>query len=130
MAYDEKFRERAVIFKDGGHTFRQLKEIFGVCSHSYYEWKKNKETTGFYVLKSDNVTRKRKIDPDELKAAVEEKPDAYLRELAEKFSCSTTAIHNRLKQLKITYKKTFTYSEKSEVFFCGAKIGGIRPEAG
>jgi transposase len=114
MAYDEKFRERAVVFKDNGHTFEQLKEAFGICCHSYYKWKKNKKTTGFFVPKTEKVTRKRKINPEELKLAIKEKPDAYLRELAEKFNCSTSAVHKRLEQLKITYKKTFTYSEKSE----------------
>ena len=105
MAYDEKFRARAVAFKDNGHTFEQLKETFGICSHSYYKWKQNKELTNFFVPKTEKATRKRKINPEELKSAIEEKPDAYLRELAEKFNCSTTAVHKRLKQLKITYKK-------------------------
>jgi transposase len=105
MAYDEKFRMRAVTFKDNGHTFKELKETFGICSHSYYGWKKNKKATGFFAPKSEKKTRKRKIDPEELKSAIEEKPDAYLRELAEKFNCSTTAVHKRLEQLKITYKK-------------------------
>ncbi|GHV57014.1 hypothetical protein FACS1894216_21350 [Synergistales bacterium] len=105
MAYDEKFRAHAVAFKDGGHTFKQLKEVFGICSAAYYEWREKKETTGVYVPPCGKQTRKRKIDPEELKSAVEEKPDAYLRELAEKFNCSTTAVHNRLKQLKITPKK-------------------------
>jgi transposase len=105
MAYDERFRARAVEYKDGGHTFKQLKEVFGICSATYYEWRKNKEITGFYTPKNERRTRKRKIDPEELKSAVEEKPDTYLREFAEKFNCSITAVHKRLKQLKITYKK-------------------------
>jgi transposase len=105
MIYDEKFRSCAVAFKDGGHTFKQLHKIFGICSYTYYKWKKNKEITGYYTPKKEKVSRKRKIDPETLRLAVEKKPDAYLRELAEKFDCSTTAIHKRLKQLKITYKK-------------------------
>jgi transposase len=105
MAYDEKYRARAVAFKDSGHTFEQLKKAFGTCSHSYYKWKQNKESTGFFVPKTEKATRKRKISPEELKLAIEEKPDAYLREPAEKFNCSTTAVHKRLEQLKITNKK-------------------------
>jgi transposase len=105
MAYDEKFIARAVDFKDRGHTFKQLKETFGICSYSYYKWKRMKERTGCYVLKSEKATRKRKIDSEELILAVKEKPDSYLRELAQKFNCSTVAVHKRLKQLKITYKK-------------------------
>ena len=105
MAYDEKFRARAVEFKDKGHTFKELKEIFGTGSYSYYKWKKSKETKGFYVVKNEKATRKRKIDPEELISAIEEKPDSYLRELAQRFNCSITAVHKRLKQLKITCKK-------------------------
>jgi hypothetical protein len=35
--------------------------------------------------------------------AVEEKPDAYLRELSKQFNCSTTAIYNRLVQIGFAY---------------------------
>jgi transposase len=116
MAYDEKFREKAVEYKDNGHTFEELKEAFGIVSSTYYRWRENKERTGFYVEpKTGPVTRKRKIDPEKLKKVIEEKPDLFLKELAEIFDCSITSVHNRLKKLKITVKKkTFTYSEKSE----------------
>jgi hypothetical protein len=35
MAYEEKYRARAVEFKESGHTFEQLKEVFGIHSHTY-----------------------------------------------------------------------------------------------
>jgi transposase len=60
------------------------------------------ETDGNVKVKQ---TRKRKIDPDALKKAVEEKPDSYLRELAMQFNSSTTAVHKRLVSLGYTYKK-------------------------
>lgn len=106
MAYDEKYRMRAVEFKNNGHTFKELQKVFGVSSRSYYNWKTTKETTGFYAPKGkEKASRKRKIDPEKLKLAVEEKPDIYLRELAEKFSCSITAVHKQLEKQKITLKK-------------------------
>jgi transposase len=113
MAYDEKYRARAVTFKDSGHTFEQLKEVFGIYSAAYYRWLKNKEMTGFYAPKSEKRTRRRKIDPVELKSAIEEKPDIYLQELAEKFDCSATAVYKRLRQLKITYKKRHLRTRKN-----------------
>ena len=66
----------------------ELKETFEISSSTYYGWVKNKETTGFYAIpKSRKVTRKRKIDPEELKSVIKEKPDAYLRAcLASPFS--------------------------------------------
>jgi predicted DNA-binding protein YlxM (UPF0122 family) len=45
---------------------------------------------------------------------LEEHPDWYLREFAEQFNVWPQAIHKMFKRLGITYKKTFTYSEKSE----------------
>jgi hypothetical protein len=50
-------------------------------------------------------TRKGKIDPEALKKAVEEKPDAYLRELSKMFNCSPSSVCRRLANLGLTYKK-------------------------
>jgi transposase len=105
MAYDEKFRARAVAYKDSGHSFKELQEAFGITPHSYYQWKNDKEHSGLYVPKKEKRIRERKINPETLKAAVAKKPDACLRELAAQFHCSTTAVHKRLAQLKITCKK-------------------------
>jgi transposase len=52
-------------------------------------------------------TRTRKIDLEKLKQAIEEKPDAYLSELAAQFDCTPQAIFYALKRLKITLKKDF-----------------------
>jgi hypothetical protein len=42
-----------------------------------------------------------------LKKAVQEKPDAYLHELAELFGCSAQAVFYMLKKMDITFKKNF-----------------------
>jgi len=34
MAYDERFRIKAVEYKDSGKTFAELKEVFGITSRS------------------------------------------------------------------------------------------------
>ena len=47
----------------------------------------------------------RKIDPEKLKAYVEEHPDAYQWELAEVFGCSESGIRDALRHHKITRKK-------------------------
>jgi transposase len=114
MAYDEKFRKKAVEYKDNGHTFKQLEETFGITHPTYYKWKKNKEISGFYVLpKAGKFTRKGKIDPNELKKVVEENPDLFLYEIAQMFDCSVVAIHKRLKQMKITLKKRHLLTAKN-----------------
>ena len=114
MAYDEKFREKAVEYKENGHTFVQLERRFGVTSRSYYKWKDNKEKSGFYVLpKEGKATRKRKIDPVELARIIEETPDLFLKEIAEKFDCAISSVHERLETLKITRKKRHLRIQKN-----------------
>ena len=84
--------------------FRTIKKVFKITPRTYYQWIELQEKTG--SLKFRNAKkRQRKIDPEKLKQALEEKPDAYLRELAAKFNVSEVAIHKQLKKLKITYKK-------------------------
>jgi transposase len=78
--------------------------VFKITPRTYYQWVELQEKTGSLQFRNANK-RQRKIDPEKLKQAVEEKPDAYLRELATKFNISEAAIHKQLKKLKITYKK-------------------------
>jgi transposase len=104
MAYSIDYRKAAIEFKESGHTFVQLKEVFKITPRTYYQWLELLQTTG--SLQFRNASERRgKIDMETLKKAIEEKPDAYLRELATKFDVSTVAIHKRLKKHKITYKK-------------------------
>jgi transposase len=58
-------------------------------------------------------TRKGKIDPEALRRAVEEKPDAYLRELSKMFNCSPSSVCRRLASLGLTYKKRLLLTRKN-----------------
>ena len=115
MAYDEKFRRRVIQYKDSGHTFAEVHEAFGVRPQCYYEWKaelEEKGECGTHYPKS----HKGKIDPERLKDLAEKHPDWYLREFAAELGVCLQAIAQRFEALGITRKKkTFTYSEKSEV---------------
>jgi transposase len=101
MAYSADYRRAAIGFKQGGHTFKELREVFKIMARTYYQWVEILETSGDVKIEIKR-TRKRKIDPEVLRKAVEEKPDAYLRELAERFNCSTTAVYKRLAGLGFT----------------------------
>jgi transposase-like protein len=103
MAYSIDFKKRAVAYKQEGHTFKQLREAFGIPSETYYDWKEKLEN-GYYQAKTKQV-RRRKIDKEALRQAVAEKPDAYLRELAEPFNCTATAVFYALESLNMTRKK-------------------------
>ena len=106
MAYCEKYRKRAVEYKNSGHTFEELKDTFKISSSTYYKWVAYKEEHGSYVPpRKGKLTRRSKIDPELLKKAYEEKPDAYLRETAAKFGVSVAAVHKRGKTLNLTLKK-------------------------
>ena len=111
MSYSLDFKMRAIAYKDEGHSFRELTDAFRIPSSTYYLWKGQLEK-GVIGVKVKQ-TRRRKINPEELIRFVDEKPDAYLREIAEKFGCSITSVHTRLKKLKITYKKRHLATRKS-----------------
>jgi transposase len=104
MAYGIDFIKRAVAYRQNGHSLQQLREAFGIPPETYYKWANNLET-GYYEIEKGIQERKRKIDREELKNAVADKPDAYLYELAELFECSPQAIFYMLKKLNITLKK-------------------------
>jgi transposase len=110
MTYSADYRKVAVKYKQDGHTFRELTCLFKITPRTYYQWVENLETSENVKVKQ---TRKRKIDSDALKKAVEEMPDAYLRELSKEFNCSTTAVHKRLVQLGFTYKKRHSPTRKN-----------------
>jgi transposase len=112
MTYSADYRKAALSFKQGGHTFEELKNVFKITPRTYYQWVELLETSGSVKVEIKR-TRKRKIDPDALKKAVEEKPDVYLRELSEAFNCSTTAVYKRLVNLGFTYKKRHLPTRKS-----------------
>ncbi len=103
MAYSIDFIERAVAYRQEGHTFAQLREAFDIPSATYYDWEE-KRANGYYdiIVKRE---RRRKIDKEALKQAVAEKPDAFLKEFAEQFNCTATAAFYALEKLNITRKK-------------------------
>jgi len=80
-----------------------LREAFGIPSATYHDWEE-KLGNGYYDKKIKRE-RRRKIDKEELKRTVAERPDVFLKEYAEQFNCTSTAIHYALENFKITRKK-------------------------
>ena len=103
MAYSIDYIRRAVAYKEEGHTFDQLREAFGIPNVTYYDWEK-KLKNGYYDVKVKRE-RNRKIDKEALKQAVADNPDAFLKEYAEQFDCTPTAVFYTLENLGITRKK-------------------------
>ena len=44
MAYGIDFKKRAVAYKQEGHTFKQLREAFGIPPETHYGWEKSLRT--------------------------------------------------------------------------------------
>ncbi len=104
MSYSEDFRKRTIEYRNEGHTLEETKDIFKVDISTICAWEKLLREKG--DLKAKTPCRPfKKIDPEKLKAYVEEHPDAYQKEIAEEFNCSAEAVRKALKRLKITRKK-------------------------
>jgi transposase len=113
MAYSKDFIKRAVEYKQNSHTFKELRETFGVSSATYYDWERKLENEFEFGAKAKKE-RNRKIDKEILKQSVAEKPDAFLSEYAKQFNCSQSAVHYALEKLKITRKKRLLPIMKSQ----------------
>jgi len=107
MSYDSKYRLRALEYWAEGHSKRETAEVFKVGQSALQEWKSQLNNTGNLESKKRRETW-RKLEPEKLRAYVQEHPDAYLREIAEAFGCSDTAVRKGLARLKITRKKNHT----------------------
>jgi transposase len=103
MAYSIDYKKRAVTYRQEGHTFKQLREAFGIPAETCYDWQE-KLGNGYYEIKIKRE-RRRKIDKEKLKQALAEKPDAYLKELAGQSGCTAAAVFYALEKLNMTRKK-------------------------
>jgi transposase len=104
MAYSADYRKAAIAFKQARHTFREPGEAFKITPRTYYQWIEILETSDSFKVEIRR-THRGKTGPDALKKAVEEKPDAYLRELPGMFDCSPSSVYRRLASPGFTYKK-------------------------
>ncbi len=104
MSYSTKYRERTIEYRQAGHTLEETHQTFKVSKSTIQKWEQQLKETG--DLGKKELHRKfRKIDPEKLKAYVEEHPDAYQSEMAEAFGCSESGIRDALRRHKITRKK-------------------------
>jgi transposase len=102
MAYSIDFRRKVLEIKSRDSlSFEEVALRFGVSTSSVSRWAKRLEPC---------LTRKKpatKINADRLIRDVEQHPDAYQHERAERFGCSQRGICEALKRLKISRKKNF-----------------------
>ena len=110
MAYSIDFRRKVLEIKDqDGLSLEETALRFGVSKSSVSRWAKRLEPC---LTRNKSAT---KITPDRLIRDVEQHPDAYQHERAERFGCcSQRGICEALKRLKISRKKTFFHPKADE----------------
>jgi transposase len=92
-------------YLDEGNTCEEAQSVFKISVSAISSWRKKYKETG--EVKDDPRRQRtyKKLDPEKLKAYVEEHPDAYLQEIGDAFGCSDTAVMKAFRRLGITRKK-------------------------
>lgn len=84
MAYNEKYRRRAVENRKKGHTIEETAKVFKIGATAFKRWTKKHEETGEMSDKELKRTFK-KVDHVKLEEYLELHPEAYLAEIANNF---------------------------------------------
>ena len=106
MTYSVDFRRRVLEIKEKEKlTYRALAKRFSICVTSLVIWSKQLES------KNKRNRTPSKIDMEELKKDIRERPDDYLYERAKRFGVTPNGIWQAFKRLGVTYKKKSKSSE-------------------
>jgi len=104
MAYDKKYKKRAIEYHEEGNTVRKTAQTFKISPNTLNTWLKQYREKGDFINKSKGH-RKAKINEEALLDYYEKNPDAYQYEAAEYFNVTPSAVCIALKRFKITRKK-------------------------
>ena len=100
MSYPLSFKKRAIEYRKSGHSAQETQEALQVSISTIYRWERQLEEQGH--LGSKPLMRPhKKIDPEKLRTYIAAHPDAFLKEIAQEFGCSITAIQKAFKRLGI-----------------------------
>lgn len=111
MSHSKDLRERAIKYVEQGGAINDACQIFEISRSSFQRWRDIKDKTGTLAAKS-RIKSPYKIDNEQLKAYINEHPDAYLNEIASHFNVTSPCICIALKRLKITRKKSQFFIKK------------------
>lgn len=109
MVYSVDLREKAVSLVEKGKSKEEVAELLEIGIATLYRWLK-KKTAGESLKPAKMSSFIRKIDPEMLVEYVKKHPDHTLMEMKQNLGFGISAIWYRLKQLKITLKKSHTVS--------------------
>lgn len=105
MSYPVELRKRAVAFHESGHSLRETAQTFDVAISTIQSWRKLLRECGTLKPRPNTVRPFKKIDPERLAEILRDRPDLYLREIADVFGCCVASAYEALKRLGYTRKK-------------------------
>lgn len=97
-------RTRVVEFVKANKSKVLASKTFKVARQTVYEWMRL-DSLGSLLEVNNYITRKSKINIEELTDYVNQNPDLYYTEIATHFKSSKSEIHYLLKKLNYTVKK-------------------------
>ncbi|CAA2930001.1 IS630 transposase-related protein [Arsenophonus endosymbiont of Bemisia tabaci] len=101
MSYSIDFRSKMIFTMEAeGLSIRETAKQFRIGSASVSRWINQ-------IKPKASTTHQRKIDKSELIKDVEQYPDAYRKDRAERFGVCQKAILQALKKMGLTYKKLY-----------------------
>jgi transposase len=112
MAYSTEFRNEVLeSSKKSNDGLRGAARKFHISPTTILNWKKLFAETGSLRIRRVD-TKERKINQEEFRRMVEEKPDILQRELADHFNVCRKSVWRMLKKFGYKYKKKRLYTEK------------------
>lgn len=103
MAYSVELKQKALDYLDDCGSINQVATAFGVDRSTIRAWVKKKQSGN--LSHCSGGYRYSKINKQRLLEFMQNKPDAYLYEIAQEFDCSSVAVFKTLKRMNITLKK-------------------------
>jgi transposase len=104
MAYDKKFKLQVLKHMEAGNTQRATAKLFDIGTTTLKTWKRQ-HAQGMSMEPQKRKREAKKLPREELRAYVENHPDAYLQEIGDHFGCTGEAVRRALKTMGITRKK-------------------------
>ena len=103
MTYSQDLRIKALDYAEKCGSNVEASKVFGITPRTLLNWIKLKKQDN--LAPKQRKRRPSKIDSEKLKSYIKEHPDAYLKEMAEIFGATASAVFYACKRLKITLKK-------------------------
>jgi transposase len=114
MAYSTRLRKKALQRCDNGENATSIAKSLHISRNTIKTWQDLRKTTGS-VEKAQVVRKNRKVDPEQVKAFFDKKPEALQKDAAKAFGVTKTTIQRVLRKIKYKRKKMmFTYKEIDE----------------